>query len=196
MKRVKFFAFLLPFLLGMQGLAIAASDAHGGHGEEKAGDIIMHHILDTRVMDFEPFGSFELPSIVIGGFDLSITKHVVIMWLASAILLLIFVTVGNRYKAMTARQAPSGMANTMEALVEFIRLDVAKSNIGAGYEKHLPYLLTVFVFILMRTYWASYLTERQRQAISTLRSHLRSSRFSLPRSRLSKPMASRVTWLT
>lgn len=50
---------------------------------------------------------------------------------------------------MTSRNAPSGMANTMEALVEFIRLDVAKSNIGHGYERHLPYLLTVFMFILL-----------------------------------------------
>jgi len=49
---------------------------------------------------------------------------------------------------MTARNAPKGLANAMEALVEFIRLDVAKSNIGHGYEKHLPYLLTVFFFIL------------------------------------------------
>lgn len=143
------FALLIPFLLGVQGLTFAASEGHGGHGEEKAGDIIMHHILDTRVMDFEPFGSFTLPSIVIGGFDISITKHVVIMWLASAILLLIFGMVGKRYRSMKATEAPSGMVNTMEALVEFIRLDVAKSNIGEGYERHLPYLLTVFVFILM-----------------------------------------------
>jgi len=156
----RLFALLLPFLLGINGLvyasveapaeavhAEAAAHAEGGH--ESAGDVIMHHILDTGVMSFEPFGEVHLPQIVIGGFDISITRHVVMMWIASAILLVVFLLVGNRYKTMTSRQAPGGMANAMEALVEFIRLDVAKSNIGAGYEKHLPYLLTVFAFILL-----------------------------------------------
>ena len=156
----RLFALLLPFLLGINGLVYASAEApaeavhveaaaHAEGGHESAGDVIMHHILDTGVMSFEPFGEIHLPKIVIGGFDISITRHVVMMWIASAILLLVFLMVGNRYKTMTSRQAPGGMANAMEALVEFIRLDVAKSNIGEGYEKHLPYLLTVFAFILL-----------------------------------------------
>ncbi|ACF47248.1 MAG: F0F1 ATP synthase subunit A [Prosthecochloris sp.] len=156
----RLFALLLPFLLGINGLVYASAEApaeavhaeaaaHAEGGHESAGDVIMHHILDTGVMSFEPFGEVHLPQIVIGGFDISITRHVVMMWIASAILLVVFLLVGNRYKTMTSRQAPGGMANAMEALVEFIRLDVAKSNIGAGYEKHLPYLLTVFAFILL-----------------------------------------------
>ncbi len=127
--------------------AAAHGDGHGGH--ESAGDVIMHHILDSGVMAFEPFGELHLPKIVIGGYDISITKNVVMMWLASAILLAVFIPVGRTYSSLSSRKAASGVANTMEALVEFIRLDVAKSNIGHGYEKHLPYLLTVFAFILM-----------------------------------------------
>ena len=134
--------------------AVHADAAHGeaGHGEEEhgsAGDVIMHHILDSNLMEFDPFGKFALPKLVIGGFDISITRHVVFMWLAAAILLLVFGYVGNQYKSVNNRKAPGGLANAMEALVEFIRLDVAKSNIGEGYEKHMPYLLTVFVFILV-----------------------------------------------
>ncbi len=130
----------------------AAAHEEAAHGEEEhgsAGDIIMHHILDSNVLAFEPFAEFELPKLVIGGYDLSITRHVVFMWLAAAILLLVFGYVGSKYRTMNNRQAPGGLANAMEALVEFIRLDVAKSNIGEGYEKHMPYLLTVFVFILV-----------------------------------------------
>ncbi|MDP8306029.1 MAG: F0F1 ATP synthase subunit A [Candidatus Chlorobium antarcticum] len=120
------------------------------HEEEKAGDIIMHHILDSHVFAFEPFGEIHLPRLpLLFGIDISITKHVVMLWLVSAILLAVFAAVGATYRKMTARQAPGGLANAMEALVEFIRLDVAKSNIGHGYEKHLPYLLTVFMFILL-----------------------------------------------
>jgi len=173
---LKVIAIFLPLLFTLNGLASAASgqssdvpknsaavvagaavsapaaeSAHGAEaseGEEKAGDVIMHHILDNNVFAFEPFGSVNLPKIVIGGFDISITKHVVMLWLVSALLLIVFSVVGGKYKNMTARNAPKGLANAMEALVEFIRLDVAKSNIGHGYEKHLPYLLTVFFFIL------------------------------------------------
>jgi F-type H+-transporting ATPase subunit a len=117
--------------------------------EEKAGDVIMHHILDNNVFAFEPFGSVNLPKIVVGGLDISITKHVVMLWVVSAILLIIFSIVGSKYKKMTSRQAPKGIVNAMEALVEFIRTDVAKANIGVGYEKYLTYLLTVFFFILL-----------------------------------------------
>ncbi len=167
---IKVFALLVPLLLSGYGIAaasagqsssisggpVAASAVEAVHGgaqaapeEEKAGDVIMHHILDNRVFAFEPFGSVELPKIVVGGFDISITKHVVMLWLVSATLLLVFLLVGGKYKGMTPRQAPKGLANAIEALVEFIRIDVAKSNIGHGYEKHLPYLLTVFFFILI-----------------------------------------------
>ena len=173
---LKVIAILVPLLLNVNGHAFAASGqssdvpknsaaaavapavavpaaeaAHGAEapeGEEKAGDVIMHHILDSNVFAFEPFGSINLPKIVVGGFDISITKHVVMLWLVSALLLIVFSVVGGQYKNLTPRNAPKGLANAMEALVEFIRVDVAKSNIGHGYEKHLPYLLTVFFFIL------------------------------------------------
>lgn len=128
----------------------AVPEGHAGEGHgEKPGDVIMHHVLDTDVLAFEPFGEIRLPKIEIAGIDLSITKHVIMMWCAAAILLLVFGAVGSRYRKITVRDTPKGLANAMEALVDFIRLDVAKSNIGQGYEKHLPYLLTVFFFILL-----------------------------------------------
>ncbi|HCD35752.1 F0F1 ATP synthase subunit A [Chlorobium phaeovibrioides] len=133
----------------LHGTEGAANEAVA-HEEEKAGDVIMHHILDSHVFAFEPFGEIHLPRLpLLFGIDISITKHVVMLWIVSVILLVVFAAVGGTYKKMTARQAPGGLANAMEALVEFIRLDVAKSNIGHGYEKHLPYLLTVFMFILL-----------------------------------------------
>ncbi len=153
---VRIAVLIMPLLFGVGALAYAAPAQEPGaaaaHGEEEhgsAGDVIMHHLLDSNVMAFEPFGEFELPKIVVGGFDISITRHVLFMWIAAVILLLVFGYVGSKYKSIGNRQAPGGLANAMEALVEFIRLDVAKSNIGEGYEKHMPYLLTVFVFILV-----------------------------------------------
>lgn len=138
-------------VMAVDAAASHEAEAHGaeaGHSD-KPGEVIMHHILDSNVFAFEPFGEVHLPKIVVGGFDISITKHVVMMWLSAAIVLLVFGAVGSGYRKMTPKNAPKGIANAMEALVEFIRLDVAKSNIGPGYEKHLPYLLTVFFFILL-----------------------------------------------
>ena len=167
---LKVIAVLVPLLLNGYGIAAASAEqmpsvsrnevaaapavetAHGAVAapeEEKAGDVIMHHILNNREFAFPPFGSVELPEIKVGGFDISITKHVVMLWVVSAILVVIFSIVGGKYKKMNARQAPRGLVNAMEALVEFIRTDVAKANIGKGYEKYLTYLLTVFFFILL-----------------------------------------------
>jgi F-type H+-transporting ATPase subunit a len=123
--------------------------AAAGEGEEKPGEVIMHHILDNDRIVFEPFGEILLPHIVVAGYDISITKHVVMIWLASVILILLASAAGSSVKKMSSKQAPKGIANVFEALVDFIRTDVAKSNIGHGYEKHLPFLLTVFFFILI-----------------------------------------------
>ncbi len=167
------FAIMVPLLLNFSGGVAAsaaqhevsvkveasvpeASAAHGGEAEaETPGVVIMHHVMDSHEFAFEPFGAIELPKMSIpasvpflGGLDISITKRVVMLWIVAVALVLVFTIVGSRYKVMGSRKAPSGIANTMEALVQFIRLDVSKANIGHGFEKHTPFLLTVFMFIL------------------------------------------------
>ncbi len=136
-------------------LPASASGAEAAPEEEKAGDVIMHHILNNNEYAFPPFGSVPLPHLsipasvpVLGGLDISVTKHVVMLWLVAGIILIVFSLVGGKYRKLTAQQAPTGLSNAIEALIDFVRLDVAKPNIGHGYEKHLPYLLTVFFFIL------------------------------------------------
>jgi F-type H+-transporting ATPase subunit a len=80
-------------------------------------------------------------------YDFSITKTVLAIFLSGFFLILIFVSVANRYKR-DPNQAPHGLQNLMEPLILFIRDDVAKSSIGEKkYEKYLPYLLTIFFFI-------------------------------------------------
>jgi len=71
------------------------------------------------------------------------------IWLAATLLVVIASAAGASFKKMSATQAPKGLANVFESLVDFISNDVAKPNIGHGYEKYLPYLLTVFFFILL-----------------------------------------------
>ncbi len=125
----------------------ASSDVEGGaHSEEKL-DVI-HHVTDGNTLELEPFGEIHLPTLKIGDFDISITRHVVMMWIASLALLLLFVSIGNTYKKMKPTEAPKGLANLIEVIVDFVRIDIVKANIGHGYERFLPYLLTVFFFIL------------------------------------------------
>ena len=125
--------------------------APAAEGEEKPGDVIMHHILDNKVYPIEPFGEIHLPEIAVRpfGIDISITKHVVMVWLACAVLLVVGLAIGSSFRNLSSKKSPKGMANVIEALVDFIRTDVAKSNIGHGYEKFVPFLVTVFFFILI-----------------------------------------------
>ncbi len=124
--------------------AIADTVEHAG-GEGGGAGWIMHHILDSRELDFEPFGTIHLPEIHLFGLDISITKHIVFMWLAFLILVGIFYVVGKSYRKS---MVPKGITNLMEVFIVFVRDEIAKPTIGAGYEKFLPYLLTVFFFIL------------------------------------------------
>ncbi len=82
--------------------------------------------------------------LVFGGLDMTPSKHTMMMWFASA-LLLVVVFSALRKKALV----PSGLYSFVEVLVNFVRKDLAEANIGkenAG--RFLPYLLTAFFFIL------------------------------------------------
>ena len=127
-------------------LANPSDSEDNKHSDEKL-DVI-HHVTDGNTLELEPFGEIHLPTIKIGDFDISITRHVVMMWIASLVLLVLFVSIGNTYKKMKPTEAPKGIANLIEVIVDFVRIDIVKANIGHGYERFLPYLLTVFFFIL------------------------------------------------
>ena len=82
--------------------------------------------------------------------DLSLTRNVVQMILALSLLVWIMISIANRYKkGEGVKTAPTGMQNLMEPIIAFVRDEVAKPNLGHKYEKYLPYLLTVFFFILI-----------------------------------------------
>lgn len=78
--------------------------------------------------------------------DFSITKNVAAMFLTVILMLLFFFSLARYHKNNT--KAPSGFNNAMEALVIFVRDDIARPQIGEKkYMKFMPFLLTVFFFI-------------------------------------------------
>jgi len=81
--------------------------------------------------------------------DLSITKNVFMMMLAVVILLVVFLSLARSYKK-TGVSSPKGIQGFLEPLVVFVEEDIAIPNIGEHkYAKYMPYLLTVFFFILI-----------------------------------------------
>ncbi len=83
-------------------------------------------------------------------YDFSLTKNVVQMILALALLTFMMISIANKYKkGHGVTSAPSGWQSAIEPVITFVRDDVAKPNLGKKYMQYLPYLLTVFFFILI-----------------------------------------------
>lgn len=140
--------------------AVAGHEAAGGHGgghDLSLGAVMMHHVTDGYVIEHPGVceGGFRWncewdlrhtfgESLKFGSLDMTPTKHVIMMWLASAVLLLV-VFGALRKKAIV----PKGLYNFVELLVAFVRNELAVPNIGKeNADRFLPYLLTAFFFIL------------------------------------------------
>src|SRR6266568_9216503 len=122
-------------------------------------DFITPHITDAHTLDYPCLHSgfvceYELPRwnpIHIGRFalDLSPTRHVVMLWIAA---LLCIVTTLLALRAHNRRtrlgRAPSGFGNSLEAVVLYLRNEVILPNVGPHGNGYVPYLLTLFFFIL------------------------------------------------
>jgi F-type H+-transporting ATPase subunit a len=124
-------------------LAYAATEGVAHGAEPSVGEVILHHVQDTRVIDLWPLGHITLPAIHLFGIDFSITKHLLMMWLASVLLVLIF-----RRAFQASQTVPTGSSNLLEAVVVFLRDEVVLPNLGDEGKHYLPFLLTVFFFIL------------------------------------------------
>lgn len=83
-------------------------------------------------------------------YDVSMTRNVVQMILGLIILCWIMISIAKSYsRGDGVKRAPKGMQNLIEPVITFVRDEVAKPNLGRKYEKFLPYILTVFFFILI-----------------------------------------------
>lgn len=115
------------------------------------GGMILHHTADSHVVEL-PFGlgEWHLPEgWILFGIDVSPTKHVVFMALAAALVFLTMIVAGRQIRRRHAEgRAPRGFGGAIEAMVLFVRNDVAVANIGHGGERFAPYILALFFFIL------------------------------------------------
>jgi F-type H+-transporting ATPase subunit a len=129
--------FLPVIIYGDNGLEVFSShhfyDEHHHQVEYNGYKLDGHHIVQTAT------GKHVL--------DLSITKNVAMLLINAVLMVVVLLAVARGYKR-NAGKAPKGIQSFFEPVIIFIRDEIVKPNIGHGYEKFLPYLLTLFFFIL------------------------------------------------
>jgi len=114
-----------------------------GHSEYKGFRLETEGVNKGKIIETRKDGTEAVP------FDISITKNVAALLFSVIIILFIFIRVANAYKR-DPLTPPKGLQSLLEPVILFIRDDVAKTSIGEKkYEKFMPYLLTIFFFILI-----------------------------------------------
>lgn len=128
-----------------KGLDIFSSKklAHGhvydGYKLEEEGD------LKGRIVVVDASGKVDEEKLPL---DLSITKAVVGLIASATFGLILFLSLARSYRK-TGISHPKGIQSFLEPVILFVRDDVAIPNLGHKAGKYMPYLLTVFFFILI-----------------------------------------------
>lgn len=146
----------LPIILWDNGklVVFSSSKFHHGHGAYQG--YALGFTKDTKgqiVKLEEPLtGTLEHNAdykYTTDFFDISITKNVCSMFIAIGILVAVFFSVSKSYKKRP-NMAPKGLQTLMEIVIVFIRDEVVISSMGKEkHAKYLPYILTLFFFILI-----------------------------------------------
>lgn len=147
------------FLMIAALLVAAPLRAEGTPGATEKVDIITPHITDGNHMEvpwiLPPFyKEVTLPHwepVHIGPveLDLSPTKHVVMLLLGATILITVMLLAAGAHKRAAAKgDVTRGAPNAIEAMILYIRNEVILPNVGHHGEGFVPYLLTLFFFIL------------------------------------------------
>ena len=110
----------------------------------------LEHAMDHPTIEL-PWGRggtvVELPFINLGPVHFQLTRFMVMEVLAAGLIVLVMVPLARHVARRPVSRGP--FMNAFEALVLFIRDKVARPSIGGhGADQFVPYLLTVFFFIL------------------------------------------------
>jgi F-type H+-transporting ATPase subunit a len=127
----------------VQEIAHQAEHAPEGQREAfNAGKTIIEHVSNSS----REHPLFHLPPVL--GIDLSVTKHVLMLWIVAATLFLVVTWAVRRYLKQE-RLIPSGFMNGLEYVVEFVRDNIVQPNVGRKWvPTWTPLILTFFFFIL------------------------------------------------
>ena len=136
----------LPIMLYDEGKFhfFMSSKLHHGHVSYD-GYFISHNDMNSgKLVRNDAAGNEIRPDL-----DFSFTKNVLAIFMSIFVLIFVFLSVAKAYKKREGK-APKGLQSFMEPIIIFVRDDIAKASIGEKkYKKYLPFLLTVFFFILI-----------------------------------------------
>ena len=96
-------------------------------------------------MEESPLHPFELHNYIpinLGGFDISINKAVIMMWVVVGLISILMIMAGS-----TRRLVPGKLQNLAEIMVDFIR-GIILDTMGKDGMKFFPLIATLFLFIL------------------------------------------------
>jgi len=111
-------------------------------GRFDAGAVIIGHVSNSPL----DHPLIHLPKVF--GIDFSVTKHVLMLWIAAALVFFVVTLTVRRYLRQERLQ-PKGFMTALEIVVEFIRDSIVLPNVGAKWVLvYTPLLLTLFLFIL------------------------------------------------
>ena len=127
------------FVQEIQEHAAAAVEGHAGKFD--AGETIIHHVANSSVT--EPL--IHLPTVF--GIDLSVTKHVMMLWVVALVLFTVVSWAIRRYLKQD-RLVPSGFMNALEAVVVFVRDEIVQPNVGKKWVGTWAPLLLTFAFFI------------------------------------------------
>jgi F-type H+-transporting ATPase subunit a len=114
---------------------------------------IAHHKLDPKKYNPQDIVAVNAAGEIdetVKVYDISLTRNVVQMLLALILFTWIMLRIAKRYKSgVGVTSAPKGSQSLLEPVITFVRDEVAKPNLGHKAYKYLPFLLTIFFFILI-----------------------------------------------
>ncbi len=144
-----------PSAEGAQHVAGQGAQEAAGHAEEWGAETMIHHVTDSQridlgfaTIDLQPL-SFDPVHLGPLAVDLSVSKYVVFLALAAILTIVTMWFAARKARGMEqGEEAPGGVLNAFEAFYFYLRDEVALSNIGRGGERYVPYVVTLFFFIL------------------------------------------------
>ena len=123
-------------------MAIGTSGNTSSSVMENVGPNIIHHVSNSDIS--HPILHF--PKIL--GFDLSVTKHVLMLWIVSFVVLISIIIPVRRF-LKSKKDVPTGWVNLIEIVTKFFRDNIVKPNVGSKWTMTwTPLILTFFFFIL------------------------------------------------
>ncbi|KAA5545196.1 F0F1 ATP synthase subunit A [Roseiconus nitratireducens] len=115
---------------------------------------VVPHALHEEPLFTIPVGGGDIPALFIkdGQYSFYITNHLAMTFFAALAVILVFAYVAMKVRVkgegLEAYQTKGRLAQLFETVCWFIRDEVARPNLHGLTDKYIPYIWTVFFFIL------------------------------------------------